>query len=401
MKRYGGYAVLCFALSILLANPLYASQKMNILVYPFENTGDRDYSWISAGMTDTVIADLNRIQTISVITDDSRKKAFKEIHLGLSGALSEETAISVGKITGANLIFTGSYMVAGGRVRVVAKLVNIETGTVKKSIKIDGTVDGIFDLQDKVVFSLMAEAEKITIADIERIHFSESDKKEIADKPNPNLKAYEWYAKGLEIEETNPKQALAYYENALEIEPEYLKALLRIGFLLGDTFNRFPEALGHLNRADQIHVNRRETNTSGYASLMMNIGIVYGNKGDLDRKLEYCKKSQNTRDALGLQNTAGYASLMNNIGIVYHRKGDLDRALEYYGKSQNIRDGLGLQNTSGYANVVANIGLVYGTKGHMDKAGQQYRKAYEILDRIDYKGKAKSNYLKWAEDLGY
>ena len=40
--------------TFLFTTPCSAKQ-MNILVHPFENTGDKAYSWISAGMTDTVL----------------------------------------------------------------------------------------------------------------------------------------------------------------------------------------------------------------------------------------------------------------------------------------------------------------------------------------------------------
>ena len=51
-----------------------SAKQINILVHPFENTGDKVYSWISAGMTNTVISDLTRIKDISVISNTDRKK---------------------------------------------------------------------------------------------------------------------------------------------------------------------------------------------------------------------------------------------------------------------------------------------------------------------------------------
>ncbi|MEI6313675.1 MAG: hypothetical protein WCO89_02305, partial [Syntrophus sp. (in: bacteria)] len=61
-----------FLFFFLFATPCPAKQ-MYILVHPFENTGDKEYSWISAGMTDTVISDLTRIQNISVVSNQDRK----------------------------------------------------------------------------------------------------------------------------------------------------------------------------------------------------------------------------------------------------------------------------------------------------------------------------------------
>ena len=139
---------------------------MSILVYPFENTGEQKFAWISAGMTDTVISDLGRIKDIAVVAESDRKRALEEMKFSRSGMASEENMVAIGKMTGANVIFSGSYLVAGGRIRVNAKLMNVETGRVQSTTKLDGVVDNIFDLQDRVVFSLLSETEKIQIAHI-------------------------------------------------------------------------------------------------------------------------------------------------------------------------------------------------------------------------------------------
>lgn len=49
------------------------AKTMAILVYPFQNTSEPEYSWISAGITDTVISDLNRIKDIIVISEVDKK----------------------------------------------------------------------------------------------------------------------------------------------------------------------------------------------------------------------------------------------------------------------------------------------------------------------------------------
>jgi len=373
------FAVILFFFLYITPCP---AKQMTILVHPFENTGDKEYSWISAGMTDTVITDLTHIQNISVVSNQDRKKALEEMKFSFSGLSEEDKMIKLGKLTGANVIFTGSYLVSGNRIRVHARLVNVETGKVESSTKIDGTIDGIFDLQDKVVFALMGETEKITIADIKPVNLTEQDKKKIEEKPRPSTTAYEWYAKGLETQYTNPKEALANFKKALDIDPDYTDALMRAGWTAGNTLDLFSEALGYLERAERIFNGRDETKSSDYAHLMMNIGIVYGNNGQLDRALEYYLNAQSIYDRIGLRNNAGYADLVGNIGIVYWRKGQLDRALEYDLKSQSIYDSLGLQNTASYANLMNNIGLVYSSKGQLDRALECYLKSQSIRDRL-------------------
>ncbi|MCX5841368.1 MAG: hypothetical protein NTY16_07950, partial [Deltaproteobacteria bacterium] len=260
---------------------------MNILVYPFENTGDKQYSWISAGMTETAIHDLMGIREVSVISNADRRKIMEETKFILSGLVAEETMVKVGKLTGANVIFTGSYLVSENNIRVIARLVNVETGKVESSAKIDGTLEKIFDLQDKVVLTLLSETTKVIIPEVNRVKISEVEKERIAEKPRPKTTAYELYAKGLELQDTNPKEALAYFKKALDIDRNYVSALFDAGSTAGYTLNLFDEALNYLTRADNILKSRKATKNIDYAILMGNIGVVYGRKGDFDHALKY------------------------------------------------------------------------------------------------------------------
>jgi len=359
-------------------NAYTAAKQMNILVHPFENTGDKDHSWISAGMTDTVISDLARIQNINVISNQDRKKILEEMKFIFSGLVEDDKMIKLGKLIGANVIFTGSYLVLGNRIRVNARLVNVETGKMENSTKIDSTLNDIFDLQDKVVLALMAATEKITIANVKPVILTEQDKKKIEEKPKTSVIAYEWYAKGLEVQNTNPKEALTYFQKALAIDENYVAALIESGFTTGYTLNLFDDALVYLDRADRIMKSRKDNNTRGYAVLILNIGLVYSSKGDLDRALKYYIDSQQIMARLGLQDKA-YATLMMNIGIIYKNKGDLDRALKYYTDSQQVMDRLSLQNTLDYSKLMNNFGVVYSSKRDLDRA-LKYLMADQVIE---------------------
>ena len=384
-------------LFISLSTPAIA-KTMNILVYPFENTGDKEYSWISAGMTETVINDLMGIREVSVISNADRRKIMEETKFILSGLVAEETMLKVGKLTGANIIFTGSYLVSENNIRVIARLVNVETGKVESSAKLDGTLEKIFDLQDKVVLRLLSDTDKVTIPDVTQVRIAEADKKKIAEKPRPKTAAYELFAKGLQLQDTNPKESLTYYKKSLEIDENYVSALIQSGFVAGNTLNLFDEALGYLSRADKILKSRKSSSTYDYASLMGIIGVAYGKKGDLDRSLRYLTDSKEINDRLGLQNTRDYATLMMNIGIIHRQKGDLDRGLKYYTDSKEINDRLGLQNTKDYARLMNNTGNVYFFKGDPDRALRYFMDSQQIYDRLGLQNTA--DYAMCMNNIG-
>lgn len=103
---------------VISAIPLSA-KNMTILVHPFQNTGDKKFSWVSAGMTASTISDLGKIQEITVISESDRVKAYKEIEFAQTGLTAvDDNAVKVGEMLGANFIFTGNYLVVGNRIRV-------------------------------------------------------------------------------------------------------------------------------------------------------------------------------------------------------------------------------------------------------------------------------------------
>ena len=60
-----------------------------------------------------------------------------------------------------------------------------------------------------------------------------------------------------------------------------------------------------------------------------NIGLVYYEKGDLDKALEYHQRALTIKER-DAPNSLTVATSYNNIGLVYYEKGDLDQALEHY-----------------------------------------------------------------------
>ncbi|HDP80467.1 MAG TPA: hypothetical protein ENN21_06450, partial [Spirochaetes bacterium] len=278
MKRSLFLAATILVITLMQVSALTA-KKMTILVYPFSNTGEKQYSWVSAGMTDTVISDLCRIENVNVVSEEDRKKSLNEIELAQKGLIGEKGTIKVGRMMGADIIFTGTYVVIGNRIRVFAKLIDVESGRVEQSLKIDGTMDRIFEFQDRIVYGLMAETEKIRIADINPVKITTEDKKRIDSAFRPDTEAFMFYSRGLELKDADPKEALEYFKKALLIQGDYVEALIEAGITAGRELNRFQDAFGFLNRAAKIFARRGDTSSKHYAALMHRTGSVYLSKG--------------------------------------------------------------------------------------------------------------------------
>ncbi|HEY2744919.1 MAG TPA: hypothetical protein VGL86_09870 [Polyangia bacterium] len=67
-------------------------------------------------------------------------------------------AVRVGTLVGATWIVTGAYQRAGGEVRLTARIVDVASGELKGTAKVDGAADELLGLQDRLASSLFASA---------------------------------------------------------------------------------------------------------------------------------------------------------------------------------------------------------------------------------------------------
>lgn len=339
--------------SILLWVPITTivyAKNITILTYPFKNLSEKEYSWIGTGISATATSDLSKIAGVTVITEQDRQEALRELSLNQSGIVEEENQLKVGEFLSADVIFAGDYQVMGDDIRVNVRLVHVEKGTVDKSIKIDGTTSSIFELQDKIVLNLITKTEKIDIADLGSLNLGKKLESSLKQTKRPNLKAYEFYAKGMQVRKRDPEKALYYYNRSKEI-------------------------------GEELGLEK----TRNYAYLMRSIGRVHEEKKDWGKTLDYYNQSKAIIEDLGLDETRDYARLIGNIGTVYRKKGNLNEALYYYNHSKEIAKRLSLENTRGYARLMLGIGSVYKRKGNRGKARLHFQIAHKILEDLGLK----------------
>ena len=110
----------------------------------------------------------------------------------------------------------GSVRKAGGRVRITAQLLQAESGAHLWADRFEGSLEDVFDLQDRIAFGVAGVIEPtLRHAEIERARRKRPD----------NLEAYDLYLRALPfafigMPETAQK-ALDLLDKAVAIEPEY------------------------------------------------------------------------------------------------------------------------------------------------------------------------------------
>src|ERR1700737_4509203 len=153
--------------------------KPSIAVLPFANmSGDPEQDYFADGMVEEIITALSRIRWLFVI---ARNSTFT----------SKGRAVDVkeaGPGRGGRFVLEGSVRKAGQRVRITGQLIDATTGTHLWADRFDGSLEDVFDLQDRVGVSVAGVIEPtLQAAEIRRSSV----------RPTSDLTAYDFYLRAL------------------------------------------------------------------------------------------------------------------------------------------------------------------------------------------------------------
>jgi TolB-like protein len=149
--------------------------KPSIAVLPFANmSGDPEQEYFADGMVEEIITALSRIRWLFVI---ARNSTFT--YKGHAVDVKQ-----VGRELGVRYVLEGSVRKAGGRVRITAQLIDALTGTHLWADHFDGSLEDVFELQDKVAVSVAGVIEPALQA---------AETVRSAQRPTNDLTAYDFY----------------------------------------------------------------------------------------------------------------------------------------------------------------------------------------------------------------
>ena len=118
-----------------------------------------------------------------------------------------------------------------------------------------------------------------------------------------------------------------------------------------------------------------------YAASLDNLGLIYSNKSDLPKAMEYFREGLKIQEEIG--DKSGIATSLNGIGVVYDSQGNIPKALEYYSKSLKIKEEIG--DKYGIAYCLQNLGYMYNADGDNTKALEYYTKSLKMQTEIGNK----------------
>jgi tetratricopeptide (TPR) repeat protein len=378
--------------------------ESSVAVMTFANiTREPTDDWIGTGIAETVSSDLKNIHGLTII---GRARVYDALrNLSTDAHLNDALAIDIGRRLGATWVVVGGFQRIAGVVRITANFVDVATGEVRRTVKVDGRIDDIFALQDKIVFELSqglnVALRGSEIADIER-------------RETRSVDAYESYARGMmnlrQATRDSIERAIAAFEEATRHDPDYALAWAALGAAYGlkGSFMSIPEMLDHAvaterralaidpqladahmwlasalltqGRTDEAIAESREAlriePDNGQAHQALARAYWVG-KGDFAAAIPVFER------AIALNPQAGYSYLQLSLLLAW--EGQLDRAEDVCRRAvelqeQYISGNFGLQIVGAHAR----LGYVQYLKGHYDEALREYERELAFIGASDH-----------------
>jgi TolB-like protein len=198
-----------------IAQPPPLEDKPSIAVLPFQNmSGDPEQEYFVDGMVEEITTALSRIRWLFVI---ARNSSFS--YKGQSPDVKQ-----VGRELGVRYVLEGSVRKGGNRVRITGQLIDAVTGAHLWADRFDGSLEDVFDLQDKVASS---------VAGVIEPELQAAETARLVGRPTDDLAAYDLYLRAYAMVWSSARQipeALQLLERAIERDPRYGLALAWAAF---------------------------------------------------------------------------------------------------------------------------------------------------------------------------
>jgi TolB-like protein len=182
---------------------------LRIAVLPFEDQSPQhDNEWFSDGLTDELISTLNKLDALFVL-DRKSSKIYKDAKM---------TVKQIAHELNVRYIVTGAVRKAGEKIRIQASLVEAASGATLWDEKFGGTMDDIFEIQEKTA---------LDICEGLKLKLTPEEKNRLEEKMTDSPEVYELLlqaARKINVEQDYPA-VLELTGQALAIDPHCLAAL--------------------------------------------------------------------------------------------------------------------------------------------------------------------------------
>lgn len=207
-------------------------EKKSIAILPFKNVNnDKDASFYEFALADAVITELAQLKSL-VVRPSSVIAKYQGLNVDPREA-GEELRVSA--------VLSAGFIRSGDRLRVTAQLLDVDSGEMLWSDRIDATGHDILALQDMIGQRIL---------DGLRLELSENEQEKLGRRPTDNPEAWEEYLRGRDnfgrfifrtVSNDDCEAAIANFKHAVDLDPHFALAYSGLGACYA---NRFLKGLG-------------------------------------------------------------------------------------------------------------------------------------------------------------
>jgi serine/threonine-protein kinase len=292
------------------------ARSPSVAVLPFLNlSADPEQEYFADGITEDVIAHLSKIRALKVISRTS-VMPFKD---------RQTNPKEIGKTLGATTLLDGSVRRAGDRVRIVAKLIDVETDKHLWAETYDRQLTDIFSIQSEVAVQIAAAL---------KAQLSRDEESRVRRQPTKDLHAYQLFLQGREwfikYETDAYARAIEYFDRAIARDPMFALAHANLAMVyteLAEAGTMAP-VVAHERAAEAARTALRLDPELGAAHCTMaHVKMAHdfdwsGAEQEFKRALELSPSSDDTYDLYG-RLCAGLGRYDEAIAL-QHRARELD-----------------------------------------------------------------------------
>jgi len=226
--------------------PAEEYQPVVLAIMPFTNiSGQKENDWLCTGIAESISTKLGSLPYFSLVERLRLAEAMKEIELGQTGLISESTAAQTGQMAGAEELVIGSFQVVGQTIRINARFLKVEEATAHTTAEATGKLDQIFELQDKIVASFLANMS---------LPLNDQEKSLLAAKPTNSPEAFQLYSRAMDTytpegKAQSDEQRIALLDQSTRIDPNFAPAYISLGDIYFQTRQDYDRATVYYNRA--------------------------------------------------------------------------------------------------------------------------------------------------------
>lgn len=385
--------------SVVSAEDLPLPFRPSVAVLPFTNmSADPEQDYFSDGITEDLITELSRSQSLFVI---ARNSSF--VFKGQSVNITE-----VGRKLGVRYVVEGSVRKAGARVRITAQLIEASTGSHVWAERYDRDLVDLFAVQDEVTERIAwALVGKVGAAEIVRTRQTQT---------NPS--AYDALLRGVEamrrFTDKDAAVAIEFFKLALDLEPSSARthawladAYATVSVFTGDQSMKIP-ALQSAQKAIELG------DTSGHAEAI--VAALYGWRGDFEaaethwtRGLMLGPTNPDVLSWIGficlwggqLNKACEIGERLKRLSPLEHRDFDELLAFGYYllGDYDASLDSFRKWDNNNYFRGFANLAACLGQLGRVDEARSAWQRCIERKPGYNLEGYRRDCPYRRQEDV--